>query len=91
MMIRRGLIAAWVVFLLIIVAAAYYIFFAAPELVVIPPSGGGLDAIAPIATLSVHPQTVVQSPEFQSLQSTITPPTPQGPAGVGRPNPFIAP
>ncbi len=83
-------IAAWVVFLIILGASLYYIFFAAPELVVLPDTGS-LNAIAPIASLSLHPQDVVGSAAFKALQSTVTPPSPSGPVSVGRSNPFVAP
>lgn len=83
-------IVGWLVFLGIAAAAVYYVFFAQPELVAIP-SSGSLSAIAPITQTPVHPAAVIQSPTFQTLKSAITLPSPQGPAGVGRTNPFIAP
>jgi hypothetical protein len=83
-------VIGWVVFLGVAGAAIYYVFFAQPQLVVIP-SSGSLSAIAPITQISLHPETVVQAPAFQALKSTITLPTPQGPAAVGRADPFIAP
>lgn len=83
-------IIGWVVFLGIAAAALYYVFFAQPQLVVIPATGS-LGTIAPITQNAVQPNTVIQSPSFQALTSTIPLPTPQGPAPVGRTNPFIAP
>ncbi len=83
-------VVGWLVFLAIAGAAVYYVFFAQPELVAIPASGT-LGMIAPITQTSLHPETVVQSPAFQSLKSTITLPSPSGPAGVQRTDPFIAP
>jgi len=83
-------IIGWLVFLVIAGAAVYYVFFAQPELVTIPASGT-LGTIAPITQTALHPETVVQSPAFQALKSTITLPSPQGPAAVGRTDPFIAP
>lgn len=83
-------IAGWILFLVIIGAAIYYIFFAAPELVPITATGN-LSTIAPIVNVNLDPQTIVGSTQFQSLQSNITLPTPQGPNAVGRPNPFVAP
>jgi hypothetical protein len=83
-------IAGWLVFLVIAAAAVYYIFFTQPELVSIPETGT-LGAIAPITQLSLHPQDVIQGTQFQSLHSNIVLPTPQGPAGVSRTDPFIAP
>lgn len=83
-------IIGWLVFLGIIAAAIYYVFFAQPQLVVVP-SSGTVGTIAPITQDTINPSTVIQSPTFQALKSTVTLPTPQGPASVGRPNPFIAP
>jgi hypothetical protein len=81
---------AWFGVFIVIAAAVYYIFFAAPELVVVTPSGN-FNAIAPIANISLDPSSVLQNQAFQSLQSTVPPPSPSGPAAVGRSNPFIAP
>lgn len=83
-------IIGWVVFLGIIGAAAYYVFFVQPQLVTIPASGN-LGTVAPIANIALHPEAVLQNPEFQTLNSNIVLPSPSGPAGVGRSNPFIAP
>ncbi len=83
-------IGAWLVFLALVAGAVYYIFFAQPELVVIPETGT-LSNIAPITQLSLNPQSIVQGSIFQTLHSTIALPSPQGPAAVGRTNPFIAP
>ena len=83
-------IVGWLVFLGIAGAAIYYVFFAQPELVAIPATGA-LSNIAPIAQISLHPETVVEAPAFQALTSTIALPTPQGPTAVGRTDPFIAP
>ncbi|HUC02151.1 MAG TPA: hypothetical protein VMA75_04615 [Candidatus Paceibacterota bacterium] len=83
-------IFGWLVFFVVAAAAVYYIFFAQPQLVTIP-SNGTIGTIAPITQLSLQPQTVVQGAAFEALKSTIPPPTPQGPAAVGRPNPFVSP
>jgi hypothetical protein len=83
-------ILGWIVFLAIAAAAIYYIFFAQPQLVVIPASGS-LGTIAPIAQSAIQPDTVTQSAPFQVLTATIPLPTPQGPAAVGRTDPFVAP
>ena len=91
---KKGLnyyaVFGWIVFIGILAAASYYIFFAAPHLIAIP-STGSLSTIAPIATVNLDPQTVVNSAEFQALTSTIPAPNPLSPASVGRPNPFVAP
>jgi hypothetical protein len=83
-------IAGWVLFLAIVGVSAYYIFFTEPQLVPIAATGT-LSTIAPIANIKLDPQTIVSSTQFESLQSDITLPTPEGPTPVGRPNPFIAP
>ena len=83
-------IVGWLVFLGIIAAAVYYVFFAQPQLVVIP-STGTIGTIAPVTQAAVDPDTVIQNSTFQTLRSTITLPTPQGPASVGRADPFIHP
>ena len=83
-------IIGWLVFLGIAAVAAYYVFFAQPQLVVLP-STGAIGTITPITQSNVQPSTVTQSAAFMALHSTITLPTPQGPANVGRPDPFIAP
>jgi hypothetical protein len=83
-------IIGWLVFLGLAAAAVYYVFFAQPQLVVIP-STGSLSIIAPITEAAVQPNTVIQGATFQALKSTIPLPTPQGPAAVGRTNPFVAP
>ena len=83
-------IVGWLIFLAIVGAAVYYMFFAQPQLVTIPASGT-LGTIAPIAHISLQPAAVVQGPEFSALTSTIALPTPQGPAPVGRTDPFVAP
>ncbi len=80
----------WVGFIIIVIVAAYYIFFKAPDSVTITPTGA-IGTIAPIAQSSFNPNEVTNSAVFQGLKSTITLPTPQGPAALGRPNPFIAP
>ena len=89
---KKGIwgLVGWVVFVGIALAAVYYIFFTAPELVVIPATGT-ISTIAPIVSAGIDPQTIVSSTQFESLQSNIALPTPQGPVTVDRSNPFIAP
>ena len=87
-LIRLG---GWVGILVIVGIAIYYVFFAAPELVNIaaPP---GLQNIAPLSQITLHPQDVLNSPAFQALKPpSFSLPSPQGPTAVGRSNPFIAP
>jgi hypothetical protein len=81
-------VVGWLIILAIIAAAVYYIFFAQPQLVSIP-STGNLSVIAPLTQLSANPQSVIHSQAFQALHPSVTLPTPQGPAGVGRSNPFL--
>ena len=82
-------IVGWLVFLAVAGGAVYYIFFAQPQLVSIPASGN-MSVIEPLTEGSVDPQSVIEGKAFQSLKSTVTLPTPQGPAAVGgRSNPFI--
>ncbi len=83
-------ILGWVGFLVVIIATIYYVFFAAPQLITITPTAG-LSAIAPIANVNLNPEDVINSKVFQGLHSPIPAPSPAGPAGVGRVNPFIAP
>jgi len=87
---RTNLISllGWLGILAAVGAAVYYIFFAAPELVIIAPSGN-LGAIAPIASITIHPEDVINSPAFQALQAQIPPPSATGPALIGRTNPFL--
>ena len=83
-------LAGWFAVLATVGAAIYYIFFVTPDVVVIPP-GGNLQSIAPIATITIHPEDVINSAAFQSLQTNIPPPSPSGPVSVGRSNPFANP
>lgn len=78
----------WLGILAVIGAAVYYIFFSAPELVIIAPSGN-VGAIAPIAQIALHPEDVINSPAFQSLQTQVPLPSPTGPTPIGRSNPFL--
>ncbi len=79
----------WAVVIVVLIVAAYYIFFAAPELVVISPPAG-YQAIAPLSQVTLQPADVLN--KIQALtQPSFALPTPQGPAAVGRANPFIAP
>jgi hypothetical protein len=81
----------WLAILAIICAAIYYLFFAAPELVIIS-TPASFQNIAPIAQVTLHPEDVLNGAAYQSLRPPAFPlPTPQGPASVGRQNPFIAP
>ena len=81
----------WLSVIAVIGVAIYYIFFVTPESVIIPPPAG-FQNITPIAQVTLHPEDVLNSPSFVSLQSPSFPlPTPQGPAGVGRSDPFLAP
>lgn len=81
----------WSAIVIILLVATYYIFFAAPDLVNIAPPAN-FQNITPLAQISLAPEEVLTSPAFQALEPPSFPlPTPQGPAAVGRANPFIAP
>jgi len=82
----------WLVVIVILGVAIYYLFFVAPpSLVIIVPSEE-LQGIAPISQATLHPEDVLNSSGFQSLKPPTFPlPSPQGPAAVGRTNPFVAP
>jgi hypothetical protein len=81
----------WFTVLGVVGASLYYLFFAAPDLVVIPPPPS-FTAVAPLSSISVSPESVLNSPAYTALKAPPFPlPTPQGPAQVGRVNPFVAP
>jgi len=80
----------WLGVLGVVAASIYYVFFAAPELVTIKPPENFAN-ITPIATITLHPENVLNSQTFQALKSPPFPlPTGKGPAAVGRTNPFIS-
>ena len=84
-------ILGWIAVIIIIAVAVYYLFFTAPELVIISPSSD-IQKITDITQVSLHPEDVLNSPAFQALKApTFAIPTAQGPAAVGRQNPFISP
>ena len=86
-----AVVVGWIVIIGIIGAAAYYIFFKAPELVILP-GGGGAANFPAVSQFSVQPEQVLNSAAFQNLKESSVPlPTPQGPAPVGRSNPFVSP
>lgn len=78
----------WLAILAIICVAAYYIFFVQPQLVILP-TPANLDSIAPFANAAINPSDIVSSSAFTSLRSTIVPPSPKGPASIGKSNPFL--
>ena len=81
----------WVAIFIVIGISVYYVFFAAPDLVTITPPPG-FATIEPISQVSLQPSDVLNNATFQSLQQpTFALPTPSGPAGVGRSNPFVSP
>jgi hypothetical protein len=83
-------VVAWIAFFVIVGTAIYYIFFAAP-VATVPTATGNLSTLAPLASTTLQPQNLVNTPAFVALHSPIPNPTPQGPVSVGRQNPFIAP
>lgn len=84
-------IIGWTAIVVVLVIAAYYIFFASPELVIISPPAS-FQSLPPVTEFTLQPGDVLSSPAFHSLvQPSFPLPTPQGPATVGRPNPFLVP
>ena len=85
-------LTGWIVVIGILLAAIYYIFFVAPPLLVVVPPANGLQNITPISQATLQPLDVLNSPSFQALKPpSFALPTPQGPAAVGRVNPFVTP
>ena len=80
----------WLIILGTIAVGAYYIFFTTPPTVVVEPPPN-YNIIAPIAAISIDPSSVLNSASYQALKQYIPEPTSTGPAGVGRPNPFVVP
>jgi len=80
----------WISVLIMLVAAAYYLFFTPPP-VVIATTPSNLKVLVSIAGSNISPATVLQSPTFQSLKQNVAPPSPTGPAAIGRDNPFVSP
>jgi len=85
-------IFAWLAFLIVASIAVYYIFFAVPQATLLP-AAGNLSALAPLASSTVQPQDVINSPAFQAILqgTTVQPPSSTGPVSVGRPDPFLSP
>lgn len=79
----------WLGVIVVIGVSIYYIFFVTPELVVLP-QPPSLTTITPLSTISLHPESVLNSPGYTSLK---TPgfALPDGHAPAGRPNPFVSP
>jgi hypothetical protein len=79
----------WLGIIIVIGAAIYYLFFAAPEAVVISPPANFTE-IAPLAQVNLNPEDVLNSAAYTALKAPpFALPTPQGPASVGRPDPFV--
>ncbi len=86
-----GPMIGWVAFFVIIAVAAYYIFFVTPQAVPITGTGTTAPNLM-IPASNINPEAILNLPAFQALKpSTIAAPSPQGPAAVGRTNPFVAP
>lgn len=84
-------LGGWLVVIGVLLVAIYYIFFAAPQLVSIP-APTDLKNIMPVAQFNIQPEDILNSQAFQALkQPSFSLPTPQGPAAVGRQNPFLSP
>jgi hypothetical protein len=84
-------ILGWAAVIVIIAGTVYYLFFAVPQLVIISPPASFAN-VAPIAQITLKPEDVLNSAAFGLLKQPSFPlPTPQGPAPVGRPDPFVSP
>ena len=82
-------IAGWIAVILVIGIAIYYIFFVTPESIILP-QPAGLNSITPLASISLHPETVLNSPGYTALKVPNFP-LPNAQAPAGRTNPFITP
>lgn len=78
-------ILIWLMILSVIGAVFYYIFFKKPALVeiVAPPNFQNTQELSKI---NLDPESVINTPAFQSLKQYITLPSP---SNFGRPNPFL--
>ena len=82
-----GSIIAWLLVIAVLGVALYYIFFKQPHLVEVA-TPDNFQNIEQISTLTkLDPNGIVNTKEFQSLQSYANPLQPQG---GGRANPFLA-
>lgn len=81
-------IFGWIGILAILGATIYYVFFSAPEIVVISPPAN-FQYVTPLANVSLHPETVLNSAAYLSLKASVPLPTPNGPVPVGRTDPFL--
>jgi hypothetical protein len=88
----RGIISflGWTSIVAILLIAAYYAFFAPPPTVIVMPPADSKNLLS-ISIASLDAQDIVQGGAFQSLKQHVPLPSPTGPAGVGRANPFVAP
>lgn len=83
---RVGLIqlVSWIIILLLIGVVVYYVFFRKPPLVEITLPAGTENA-EELLQLKLNPDSVTNSPVFNSLQEYVVFPPP---SPVGRSNPF---
>lgn len=80
-------ILMWLAILIVIGAAVYYVFFSRPEIVgVAVPQA--FENIGRISEISLNPEDVINSSQFQSLKQYVASPVP---GNTGRANPFIPP
>ncbi|OGZ52752.1 MAG: hypothetical protein A3B25_00975 [Candidatus Ryanbacteria bacterium RIFCSPLOWO2_01_FULL_48_26] len=77
----------WLFLLIVVGITAYFIFFKKPELVDVA-SPSSYRNIDPLAQVTLNPEEVVNSPDFQSLKQYVPL---LSPASVGRSNPFLIP
>jgi len=83
-------IVGWLAVLVILGVAIYYLFFVAPPSAAVP-TPVGLSNLTSLSKVNIASGSVAQTQQFLSLQQYIPSPSAQGPAGVGRTNPFLAP
>ena len=78
-------ILIWLVIVGVVGIAVYYLFFKNPELTSMSTPSNFKSAEA-LAKVTLDPDQVKNSPDFQSLKQYIVPPPP---AKLGRQNPFL--
>lgn len=76
----------WLVILLMLGAGTYYVFFKKPELYEVA-TPVNLESTQELVRITINPDDVIQSPQFQALKQYITP---TQAVTVGRPNPFMS-
>ncbi len=81
----------WLLIGVILLVGAYFVFFAAPPETSIAQPPKEFAQITSLSQISVSPQDVLSSSQFQGLKQHVAQPATSSPAAVGRSNPFIVP